>query len=152
MARAKFETKRREFLKADGTTKVKLDFPIYGEQEELELLLKLIRSYNKAVMRYDLCTILGADEVYDRFQQCLGGDAFDMWEAIATTQNQTNWEPNINELIELLIGEDAYEEQRDYYLEDIKKPHEMKTRTWILQMKVINTYLPALEGGVLELP
>ena len=29
LARAKFETKRIEFLKVDGTTKVKLEFPIY---------------------------------------------------------------------------------------------------------------------------
>ena len=53
---------------------------------------------------------LGIAKVYGRFQQCLGGDDFGTWEAIATTQTLLNWEPNIEDFIELLIGEETYEE------------------------------------------
>ena len=91
MTIAKFETKRIEFLKADGTIKVKLKCMIYGDQEELGFLLKLIQSYNKVVLRYNIWAILGEDEVCDRFQHCMESDAFDIWEAIATKQTQTSW-------------------------------------------------------------
>ena len=43
-----FDTKKMEFLKADGTTKVKLEFPIYDDQPNMELLLKVVEKFRRA--------------------------------------------------------------------------------------------------------
>ena len=44
------ETHKMEFIKADGTTKVKLEFPIYDDQPNMEILLKLIKASRKLWM------------------------------------------------------------------------------------------------------
>ena len=64
-------------MKSDGETKWKLEFPIYVEKKNQELLVKLIRQFRKATKIYDVFTLLGEAEVYDQFKQCLGGDALD---------------------------------------------------------------------------
>ena len=143
LSNVSYQTKRMEFTKADGTTKVKLEFPIYEDQENLELFLKLIRTFRKTVEAYDLFTLLGEAEVYDRFKQCLGGDALDTWEALLVDEDQVTWDNNLVELIEVLTGDDSFEMQKDYILET-RKPNNMSTRTWVLRMKAMNAYLPVL--------
>ena len=66
--KTEYDTRKMEFLKADGTTKVKQEFPIYEDQSNMELLCKLIRSFRKSVEAYDLFKLLGEAEVYDRFK------------------------------------------------------------------------------------
>ena len=45
---------------------------------------------------------MGAAEVYARFQQCLGGDACDMWQGLATMQDEATWYHNLAEQIEVM--------------------------------------------------
>ena len=78
---SEYETRKMEFLKADGT-KGKLEFPIYSDQANMELLLKLIKSFKRTVKSYERFTNLGEAEIYDRFAQCLDGNAYDTWEVI----------------------------------------------------------------------
>ena len=93
-----YNKRKIEFTKADGTTKVKLEFPIYEDQANFEILLKLMRNFKKTVDRYDLFTLLGEAEVYDKFQQCLGGDALDTWENLLTDEDEVHWETNLASL------------------------------------------------------
>ena len=85
-----YDTKEMEFIKVDGTTKVKLELPIYNDQVNMELLPKLIKSFNTKVEAYYLFTYLGEPEVYDKFYQCLGGDAYDTWDAIVENVDETS--------------------------------------------------------------
>ena len=57
-----------EFTKADGSTKVKSEYPIYEDQDTLELLLKLIHTFTRNVTSYSLFDLLGEAEVYDCFK------------------------------------------------------------------------------------
>ena len=132
-----------EFLKADETTKVKQEFPIYEDQSNMELLCKLIRSFRKSVEAYDLFKLLGEAEVYDHFKQCLAGDVLDTWEAIVVDEEKAEWDANLAQLVETLIDEDVYTTQKDY-LSETKKPSNMPKKNWILRLKAINTYLPIL--------
>ena len=56
------------------------------------------------------------------------------------------WEDNLDELVERLIGEEVYDQQRDYMLE-IKKPRDVSVKQWLTRLKTINTYLPFLSNG-----
>lgn len=143
LANVKYNTKKMEFTKDDETTKVKLEFPIYEEQENQELLIKLIRQFHKAVENYDLFTLLGEVEVYDRFKQCLEGDALDTWEAIVVDTDQATWEDNLAQLVEVLIDDEAFSNQKDY-IQETRKPNSMTMKRWILRLKAINSYLPYL--------
>ena len=71
LSSVKHEQQKMEVTKADGTTKVKLEFPIYDSQENMELLVKLLMRFRKTVVNYYLFTLLGEAEVYDNFKQCL---------------------------------------------------------------------------------
>ena len=68
LANVKYDKKKMDFFKSDGKTKVKLEFPIYEEQENQELLIKLIRQFKKAVESYELFKLLGEEEIYDKFR------------------------------------------------------------------------------------
>ena len=92
-----------EFIKADETTKVKLEFPIYEDQENMELRCKLVRSFRKTVNSYELFTLLEDAEVYDWFNQCLSGDALDTWESIVVDKDKSNWNENQAQLILAVI-------------------------------------------------
>ena len=80
----------------------------------MELLYKLNRSFRKSVEAYDLFKLLGEAEVYDRFKQCLAGDALDTWEAIVVDEEKAEWDANLAQLVETLIDEDAYTTQKDF--------------------------------------
>ena len=115
-----------EFQK-NTKTKVKLSFPIYEDQDNLEILFKLIREFQAAIDRYTLWDKVGEESVYDYFQQCLAGDAKDAWYTVVTDEDKDSWETNLEELVDTLIGEEAYEAQLDY-LKDTKKPAKMPER------------------------
>ena len=118
LTNVKYNTRKMEFLKKDDTTKVKLEFPIYEEQKNQELLVKLIRQFRKAMEGYDLFTLSG---VYDKFKQCLDGDALDTWEAIVVDEDKKSWDTNLAQLIDVLIDDEAFNNQKDY-LNKTKKP------------------------------
>ena len=61
---------------------------IYEDQSNMELLRKLIKSFQKSIESYDLFNLLGEADIYDRFKQCLSGDALDTWEAIVVYEEQ----------------------------------------------------------------
>ena len=42
------------------------------------------------------------------FQQCIEGDALDTWFDVVINEIKAPWEENITELVERLIGEEAY--------------------------------------------
>ena len=94
LSNTKFDTRKMEFTKADGTTKVKLEFLVYEDQANMELLCKLVRSFRKTVDSYDLFTLLGETDVYNRFKQCLSGDSLDTWESIVVDEDKVNWNEN----------------------------------------------------------
>ena len=143
IGRNDFETRKMEFIKVDGTTKVKLEFPIYDDQPNMEILLKLIKSFKKTVDAYDWFTLLGEAEVYDRFKHCLDGDAYDTWDSIVIDEDQAHWDENLCDFMDTLIDDEAYAFQKEY-LCDTAKPNGMSTRSWVLRMKAINAYLPTL--------
>ena len=144
--RKEYETKKFELQRARTTQKLVLQFPIYEDQEDMEILLKLLREFNRAVDRYQVWTDFGDARVYDMFQNCLGGDALDTWFDIVIDEERVNWQDYVEELIERLMGEEVYENQIDYIMES-KKPREMNVRKWILRLKTMNTYLPFLKHG-----
>ena len=47
------------------------------------------------------------------------------------------------EMVEVLIGEDAGEDQL-IYLRETKKPSQLNVQAWIRRMKAIKAYLPVL--------
>ena len=51
-----YETKKFELQRARTTQKLVLQFPIYEDQEDMEILLKLLREFNRAVDRYQVWT------------------------------------------------------------------------------------------------
>ena len=53
-------------------------------------------------------------------------------------------------MVETLIGDEAYDEQLEYF-QDTRKPHDMEVHKWIQQMKTINSYLPTLSNGAISL-
>ena len=114
--RKHYDTRKMEFLKADEKTKVKLEFPIYSDQANTELLLKLIKSFRRTIKSYDLFKHLGEAEVYDRFSQCLDGDAYDTWDAVVEDADKDTWDTNTANFLEILLDEDAYTVQRDYLM------------------------------------
>ena len=139
--KTEYDTMKMEFLKADRTTKVKQEFPIYEDQSNMELLCELIRSFRKAVEEYDLFKLLGEAEVYDRLKQCLAGDALDTWEAIVVDDEEAEWDTSLIQLVKNLIDEDAYTTQRDY-LSETRKPSNMPTKIGFFASKgSIRTYL-----------
>ena len=139
-----YETQKIEFT-TGRNTKVKLQLPVYEDQEKFEILLKLLREFQAAIDRYDLWT-KGSDTVYDFFQQCLRGDARDAWETSVTDEDEASWNTNVADFVENTIGEDAHEDQIDY-LKGTKKPHHMAVKKWFLRLKTIKTYLPFLVNG-----
>lgn len=148
LAKADYSVKKIEFIKDDDVTKVKLEFPIYEEQENQEILVKLVRQFRKAVESYDLFNHLGGAEVYDKFKQCLEGDALDTWEAIVVDEDEANWNANIAQLLDVLINDEAFANQKEY-LQETRKPNSMTMKKWTLRLKSINSYLPylGLENG-----
>ena len=69
---------------------VRFQFPIYEDQENSEILLKLLHKFTRAISRHDLWTTLGKEKVYDMFQKCLGGDALDTWVDIVQVEDETS--------------------------------------------------------------
>ena len=130
---------------------VKLEIPKYNNEND-ELLLLTLREFNDMVTTYDLFTLLDAAKVYDRFRRCLCGDALDTWNSLisGSTKNKANFKTTQIELVETLIGDEAYDEQLEY-LQDTRKPHDMKVHKWIQRMKTINSYLPTLSNGAISL-
>ena len=123
---------------------IKLSFSKYTDEVH-EILLLLIREYKDMVETYDLFKLLTAEQVFDMFRRCLGGDALDTWNGIITpmTKNKTNFDKAMLKMVEVLMGEDAGEEQL-IYLRETKKPPELNVQAWLRKMKAINAYLPAL--------
>ena len=138
-----YDTRKLEFTKKDKTIRVKQEFPIYDSQENLEILCRLIKMYDRSITDYDLLNLLGAAEVYDRFRQCLGGDALDTWDNIVVDKKETDWKKYLAELVQFLIGPRACDIQK-MYLHETKKPSKMTMRGYALRLKAINSYLPIL--------
>ena len=139
----KFATQKLEFVKEDGKTKVKQEFPVYEAQENYELLCKLVRTYMRSVKDYNLFKLFGPTEVYDRFWQCLGGDSLNTWDALVENKKEQHWKRDLANLMTVLIGRNAYEYQKDYLFE-VKKPGNMSVKSFALRLKAINAYLPVL--------
>ena len=59
--------------------------------------------------------------MYDKFKQCLDGDALDTWEAIVVDEDKKSWDTNLAQLIDVLIDDEAFNNQKDY-LNQTKKP------------------------------
>ena len=64
-----YETEKTKFTRGRNA-KVNLQLPVYEDQENFEILLKLLREFQAAIDRYDLWT-KGADIVYDFFNNVL---------------------------------------------------------------------------------
>ena len=141
-----YDKRTLKFAITRGGEKLELTFPIYDNQEDYEILLKLLRDFNKAIDRYSLWVCVGEARVYDYFQRCLSGAALDAWTGVVDDEKQEVWEDNIADLIERILGEDAHENMVDY-LKDTKKPNNMSIKGWLMRMQAINTYLPFLESG-----
>jgi len=141
---------KQEFKLANNEI-VKLEIPKYNNEND-EYLLLTLREFNDMVTTYDLFTLLNAAKVYDRFRRCLGGDALDTWNSLilGNTKSAANFKTAQIELVETLIGDEAYDEQVGY-LQDTRKPHDMEVHKWIQQMKTINSYLPTLSDGSVSL-
>ena len=92
-----YETQKIEFTKGRNT-KVKLQLPVYEDQENFEILLKLLRGFQAAIDRYNLWT-READTVYDFFQQCLRGDAKDAWKISVTDKDEASWNTNVADFV-----------------------------------------------------
>ena len=141
---------KQEFKLANNEI-VKLEIPKYNNEND-EYLLLTLREFNDMVTTYDLFTLLNAAKVYDRFRRCLGGDALDTWNSLilGNTKSAANFKTAQIELVETLIGDEAYDEQVGY-LQDTRKPHDMEVHKWIQRMKTINSYLPTLSNGSVSL-
>ena len=119
LSRSDFEVKSIEisYGRQTRTQKFKFRFPIYKNQENQEILLKLLREFQRQIDRNALWSTIGEAKVYDAFQQCLEGDALDTWFDVVQDEEEMVWEDNLAELVERLIGEEVYDQQRDYMLE-----------------------------------
>ena len=107
ISRDDYDNKKIE-LAHGRAQKLKLSFPIYEDQEDQEIFLKLLREIQRAIERHDLWNLTDESTVYDMFQQCLGGDAPDTWFDIVVDEDEASWSTYLEELVERLIGEDAY--------------------------------------------
>ena len=137
---------RIDFQENKDSEKIRLTFPIYDDQEEMEILLKLLREFFHALVRHEWWETAGETKVYRYFERCLVGNAVDMWINIVVTKDQDTWSGNICDLVERLIGKEAYEAQLDY-LKETKKPRSRTMRKRLMRIKSINTYFQLLENG-----
>ena len=80
------------------------------------------------------------------FQQRHVGDDLDTWFDIVVDEDEASWSAYLEEFVERLIGEDIYENQRDY-IKEVKKPRDMHVRKWLLRLKTMSTYFPFLLNG-----
>ena len=88
-----------KFERTRGGEKIELKFSIYEDQENYEVLFKLLWEFNQVIDRYDLWLLVGEAKVYDYFQRCLSGDALDTWAGIVDDEEATAWKDNIAELV-----------------------------------------------------
>ena len=120
----KLATIKQEFKLADNEI-VKLEIPKFNNESD-EYLLLTLREFNDMIKTYDLFTLLNATKFYDRFRRCLSGDAVDTWNGLiaGTTKNLANFTTAQLELVETLIGDEAYDDQIEY-LQDTQKLPDM---------------------------
>ena len=146
LSKAEYKEVCIDFQEKKDSERVRITFPIYEGQENLEILLKLLREFSRVVERTTLLANTSEAQVYNYFQTCLAGDALDTWFNIMQTEDKDSWVKNLGEFVEISIGKKAYEPHFDY-LKEAKKPQNMTVKKWLARIKSINNYLPFLKEG-----
>ena len=127
--------------------KIRVSIPKYNDTEN-EILLMTCKEMLNVVSTYELFKNEKGERVFDRFRQNLGGAALDAWDDAVTGVSKTEhyFKEAINELVEEIMGDEAYEEQYEYMTETMK-PKDLDVASWTRQLRKMNSYLPFLKKG-----
>ena len=159
--------------------------PSYGDNDQDETLLNLVKDFNLLIEVGDLLKedeigskehdspfsavknrqkLIAIKEVYRKFRSCLKGEARDTWlklvedQPILATDNYvidntygvSNFETNQKSLIKASLDEEVIEDLKTY-LQNQKKPRNMRIDNYIRSVKTLNNYIPLMDNGAIKL-